>query len=135
MADAMDAELALRFILLFGGRPYGNLTTHKVRISTKDDVDDLRDAIVMKYKPRLDNLDVGRLAIYFTDLTAQQSKDLYETLAAGQSIDLSQWTMGKMPPLDLLSDTFHEQPDRRAIHILVDCTDAGKQRESDGHST
>ncbi|OZJ03664.1 hypothetical protein BZG36_03526 [Bifiguratus adelaidae] len=68
---------------------------------------------------RLDKLDV-----YKASLSPNESKAILQELKGGRRVTNSEWKTSLPGDLGLLSDYFTKQPDKRAIHLVVDCTSA-----------
>jgi Crinkler effector protein N-terminal domain len=129
--DTMDVDnnkqkLELKFILLNEALAHGDPTFRTLVISSSCDLSQLRKAIHVECSRLLKAIDPASLKVYKASLLQTESKALLQELKSGRRIATSEWKTSLLDDLDLLSDSFTEQPDRRTIHLIVDCTEAGK---------
>ncbi|OZJ02556.1 hypothetical protein BZG36_04329 [Bifiguratus adelaidae] len=120
--------LELNFILLNGETAYKDATkAFKITLPSTANTWNVRVAVQQECSRsnvpfrdiRLDKVDV-----YKASISPSESKALLQEIKSGRRIANSEWKTSLLDELDLLSDYFTEQPNKRAIHLIVDCTDA-----------
>jgi Crinkler effector protein N-terminal domain len=131
--DTMDVDdntrkLELNFILLKQGLAYGSPTFRTLTVPSSCKLSKLREVIRDKCSWLLEAFDPADLNVYKASLLQTESKALLQQLKSGSRIATSEWKTSLLDDLDLLSDSFTKQPDERAIHLIVDCTNAGELR-------
>ena len=142
MGDKMDVDLTplrLQFVLVANGRAFvseGDTTVGvgQVKLPPSSPLSELRREIVNESKPLLDNIPPHRLIVYpTTRLNREGSKELLTKLRSmvanpnSATLTFNEPTYSRMDDLDLLQDIFEPAYiDPRAIHLIVDCTDASK---------
>jgi Crinkler effector protein N-terminal domain len=124
--DDNTRKLELNFILLKQGLAYGSPTFRTITVPSSCKLSKLRKAIQAECSRLLEAFDPADLNVYKASLWQTESKAFLQQLKSGRRIATSEWKTSLLDDLDLLSDKFTEQPDERAIHLIVDCTEAGK---------
>ncbi|OZJ01424.1 hypothetical protein BZG36_05595, partial [Bifiguratus adelaidae] len=129
MGDEMDMEeyprvLELKFILIKQGFAHGKPTVRTITIQASCDLSQLREVLHGKCSTLLEGVDPADLIVFKASLSPSRSKALLQDLKEGKKIATGEWNTTFFEELDPLFDIFTEQPDRRAIHLIVDCTDA-----------
>jgi Crinkler effector protein N-terminal domain len=130
--DTMDVDnnkqkLELKFILLNEALAHGDPTFRTLVISSSCDLSQLRKAIHVECSRLLKDIDPASLKVYKTDLDDVESDVLLQQLEAQKvHIDVAEWRTTLLRGLALLSHYFPKQPNKTAIHLIVDCTEAGK---------
>ncbi|OZJ01516.1 hypothetical protein BZG36_05654, partial [Bifiguratus adelaidae] len=123
--DDNTQKLELKFILLNEGLAHGDPTFRTITISSSSDLSQLRKAIQAECSRLLKDIDPASLKVYKTNLNDFESDVLLQQLEAQKvRIDVAKWRTTVLRGLALLSDYFANQPDKRAIHLVVDCTAA-----------
>ena len=139
MADEMDVDstnLTLSFVLVANGRAFVRKGATRVGLGEVDlprssSLPELRKEIVKKRKQLLDNISPQTLIVYTTELNRKGSAELLaqldSTIADQTSVtlDLNKPNYRRMGRVALLHDVFQLPIDPRAIHLIVDCTEAG----------
>jgi Crinkler effector protein N-terminal domain len=124
--------LELNFILLNGETAYKDATqAFNITLSSTANAWKLREAVQQKCTQSnvpFADIRLDKLGVYKSSLSPRESKALLQQLKSGSRIATSEWKTSLLDDLDLLSDSFTEQPDERAIHLIVDCTNAGELR-------
>jgi Crinkler effector protein N-terminal domain len=124
--------LELNFILLNGETAYKDATTaFTITLSSTANIWKLRVAVQQECTRsnlpfqdiRLDKLDV-----YKASLSPSESNALIQEIKNGRRIANSEWKTSLLGDLGLLSHYFTKQPDKTAIHLIVDCKNAGEFR-------
>ncbi|OZJ01939.1 hypothetical protein BZG36_05394, partial [Bifiguratus adelaidae] len=132
MMDVDDTARKLNFILLKNGLAYGDPTFRSITVPSSCNLSELREVIRDKCSTLLQGIDPASLQVYKTDLDDVGSDVLLQQLEAQNvTIDVAEWRTTLLRGLALLSDYFANQPDKRAIHLVVDCTAAVKQRDKE----
>jgi hypothetical protein len=122
-----DAPRKLNFILLKQELAYGDPTFHTITVQSSCNLSEFREVVRDKCSTLLQGIGPASLQVYKTDLDDVESDVLLQQLEAQDvTIDVAQWRTTLLRGLALLSDYFPKQPNKRAIHLIVDCTEAGK---------
>ncbi|OZJ01391.1 hypothetical protein BZG36_05786, partial [Bifiguratus adelaidae] len=125
--DTMDVDEAprkLNFILLKQELAYGDPTFRTITVPSSCNLSELRKIIHAECPTLLQGIDPASLKAYKASLSPIESKELLQDLKERKRIATSKWNTTLLDDLDLLSDYFTNQPDKRAIHLIVDCTEA-----------
>ncbi|OZJ01327.1 hypothetical protein BZG36_05780, partial [Bifiguratus adelaidae] len=123
--DDNTRKLELNFILLHKGLAHGSPTSRTITISSFWNLSKLRKAIQAECSRLLEAFDPADLNVYKTDLDDVESDVLLQQLEAQKvTIDVAKWRTTLIRGLALLSHYFTNQPDKTAIHLIVDCTNA-----------
>jgi Crinkler effector protein N-terminal domain len=124
--------LELNFILLKGETAYKDATTaFKITLPSTANARDIKVAVQQECTQcnvPFEDLRLDKLRVYKARLTPSESNVLLQEIKEGRRIANSEWKTSLLGDLDLLSHYFPKQPDKTAIHLLVDCTNAGELR-------
>jgi Crinkler effector protein N-terminal domain len=124
--------LELNFILLNGETVYKDATmAFKITLSSTANTWDIREAVQQKCTQcnvQFEDIRLDKLDVYKASLSPTESKAILQELKGGRRVTNSEWKTALLEDIDLLSDYFTEQPNKRAIHLIVDCTNAGELR-------
>jgi Crinkler effector protein N-terminal domain len=126
--DIDSDTLKLKYVVVKNGLAYGDASVYTIVVSSSIDLSELRNAIQADCAPLLNGVTKGALEVYKASLSPAESKALLHKLKTGDGIAKDEWKTSLLDDLDLLSDKFTEQPNKRAIHLIVDCTNAGELR-------
>jgi hypothetical protein len=122
--------LELNFILLNGETAYKDATmAFKITLPSTANTRDIRVAVRQEctlYNVPFEDIRLDKLDVYKASLSPSESKALLQELKSGRRIATSEWKTSLLGDLGLLSHYFTKQPDKTAIHLVVDCTEAGK---------
>ncbi|OZJ01698.1 hypothetical protein BZG36_05444 [Bifiguratus adelaidae] len=123
-----EYRLELNFILLNGETAYKDATmAFKITLSSTANTWDIREAVQQKCTQcnvPFEDIRLDKLDVYKAGLSPSESNALLQEIKSGRRIANSEWKTSLLDDLGLLSDYFTKQPDKRAIHLIVDCTDA-----------
>jgi hypothetical protein len=130
MGDEIDTDeytrnLELKFVLIKQGFAHGKPTFRTITIQASCDLSQLREVLHDKCSTLLEGVDPADLIVHKASLSPIESDALLQQLEAGNvNIDVAEWRTTLLRGLALLSDIFTTRTDKRALHLIVDCTEA-----------
>ncbi|OZJ01334.1 hypothetical protein BZG36_05727, partial [Bifiguratus adelaidae] len=106
----------------------------KITLPSTANTRDIRVAVRQEcvlYNVPFEDIRLDKLDIYKARLSPSESNALLQEIKNGRRIANSEWKTSLLGDLGLLSHYFTKQPDKTAIHLIVDCTAAVKQRDKE----
>ncbi|OZJ02689.1 hypothetical protein BZG36_05111 [Bifiguratus adelaidae] len=123
-----EYRLELNFVLLNSETAYKDATkAFKITLSSTANTWDIREAVQQKCTQcnvPFEDIRLDKLDVYKASLSPSEGNALPQEIKSGRRIAKSEWKTSSLGDLGLLSHYFTKQPDKAAIHLIVDCTDA-----------